>query len=75
MEKKDEWAQERMFGRSAKLTTSNSFNALEEMGFLDYGGRATFLRLRDNSSRFFTDCVFRNLEKPGVELRKRCGIL
>ena len=50
-DKKDEFKQERMFGRGAKIPISNTFNELVEMDFVDYGDRAAFLHIRDAFSR------------------------
>ena len=51
-DKKDEFKQERMFGRVAKIPIANTFNELVEMDFVDYGDHAAFLRIQDTFSRF-----------------------
>ena len=51
-DKKDEFKQERMFGRVAKIPIANTSNELFEMDFVDYGHHATFLHARDTFSRF-----------------------
>ena len=51
-DKKDEFKQERMFGRVAKIPISNTFNELVEMDFVDYGDHATFLHIQGTFSRF-----------------------
>ena len=45
-DKKDEFKQERMFGRVAKIPIANTFNELVEMDFVDYGDHATFCTSR-----------------------------
>ena len=51
-DKKDEFKQERMFGRVAKIPVSDTFDELVEVDFADYGGYATFLHIQDTFSRF-----------------------
>ena len=51
-DKQDDFKQERMFGRVAKIPIANNSNGLVEMDFSDYGGQAAFLRIRDTFSRF-----------------------
>ena len=51
-DKKDDFKQERMVGRVAKMPISNTFSELVEMDFVDYGRHATFLRIQDTFSRF-----------------------
>ena len=49
---KDEFKQERMFGRVAKIPTSNTLSEFVAMDFADYGDYATFLHIQDAFSRF-----------------------
>ena len=51
-DKKDEFKQERMFGRVSKIPIANTSNELVEMDFVEYGDHATFLRIHDAFSRF-----------------------
>ena len=61
-DKKDEFNQERMFGRVAKIPIFNTVNELVEMDFADYGNHAAFLRIQDTFSRFSV-IIFRRREK------------
>ena len=49
---KDEFNQERMFGRVAKIPIAYTFDELVEMDFADYGDYAIFLQIQDTISRF-----------------------
>ena len=51
-DKKGDFKQEMMFGRVAKISIANNSNEVVEMDFVDYGGQATFLHIRDTFSRF-----------------------
>ena len=51
-DKKDDFNQERMFGRAAEIPIGDTFSELVEMDFVYYGDFATFLHVRDTSSRF-----------------------
>ena len=51
-DKKGEFKQERMFGRVAKIPTSDAFSELVGMDFVDYGDYAAFLHIQDTFSRF-----------------------
>ena len=51
-DKKDEFKQERMFGRVATIPMANTFTELAEMNFADYGDHATLLHIQDTLSRF-----------------------
>ena len=62
-DKKGDFKQERMFGRVAKIPIANNFNELAEMDFVDYGGQATFLHIRDTCSRFPAITFTGNKEK------------
>ena len=61
-DKKDEFKQEKMFGRVAKIPIANKFNELVEMDFVDYGAHATFAHIRDTFS-IFSVIIFRREEK------------
>ena len=50
--KKKEFAQERLFGRVAKILISNTFTELVEMDFVDYGECAALLHIQDTVARF-----------------------
>ena len=51
-----------MFGRVAKIPISDTFDELVGMDFVDYGGGATFLHIRDTFSRF-SAIILRGEEK------------
>ena len=59
---KDEFEKERAFGRVAKIPISDTFDELVGMDFVDYGGGATFLHIRDTFSRFAC-IIFREQRK------------
>ena len=46
-DKMDDFKQERMFGRVAKMPIANTFNELADMDFVDHGDLATFLHIQD----------------------------
>ena len=46
-DKRDEFKQERMFRRVAKIPISTTCNGLLEMDFVDYGGKAAYPHLQD----------------------------
>ena len=47
-----DFKREREFGGSAKIPIENTFSALVEMDFVDYGDYATLHRIQDTFSRF-----------------------
>ena len=53
--KKDEFKQERMFGRVAKIPIANTSNELVEMDFVDYGGTQPFCASRIHFLVFGSD--------------------
>ena len=66
---KDEFEQERMFGRVAKIPISNTFRELAEMDFVNYGDYATFLHIQDTFSRFPV-IIFQRTKKMKSKRRK-----
>ena len=64
--KKDEFKQERMFGRVAKIPISNTFNEQVGMGFAECGDYATFLHIQDTFSRFAV-IIFPGAKKKGEQ--------
>ena len=71
-DKKGDFKQERMFGRVVKILIANNSNELVEMDFADYGGQATFLRIRDTFSRspFITFMGTKRKEEQTAEMMK-----
>ena len=51
-DKRDDFKQERMFGRVAKIPIANTFNELSEIDFVDYGDLVAFLHIQGAFSRF-----------------------
>ena len=45
--KKNDFKQERMFGRASKIPAANTSNELDALDFADYGNFATFLHIHD----------------------------
>ena len=51
-DKRGDFEHERMFGSVTEIPIANTSNEFVEMGFLDYGDFATFLRIRGAFPRF-----------------------
>ena len=66
MIKKDDFEQERLNGRVAKILIASTFSELVEMDFVGYGDFATFLHIQDTFSRF-SAIVFMGVKKKEGE--------
>ena len=75
MGKKDDFKQERMFCRAAKIPIADTFNELVEMDFVDYGDLATSLHIQVVFLRF-SAIVFlgANKEEQTAEMLKAGAI-
>ena len=65
-DKRGDFKREMMCGRVAKIPISNTFDGLVDMDFVDYGGYANFLHIRDSFSRFSV-VVRTGAKRKGVE--------